>query len=125
MELFLPADAPPDSVASQEPRSNEAANVASNSSRIHAACHGSSFLPPRVRHSSDMSAIPKKRSGAPSQLVPSARYKRLLHRTIHHARRDRMTARKLEIRGNLQTAYADVFTPEALNALEALAGFDA
>ena len=30
----------------------------------------------------------------------------------------------LEIRGNLATAYPDVFTPEALAALEALAGFD-
>src|SRR5262245_11538190 len=36
-----------------------------------------------------------------------------------------MTSRKLEIRGNLETAYADVFTPEAVAALEALAGFDA
>lgn len=32
--------------------------------------------------------------------------------------------KKLEIRGNLQTAYADVFTPEAVAALEALAGLD-
>src|SRR5947209_12918251 len=36
-----------------------------------------------------------------------------------------MTARKLEIRGNLESAYADVFTPEAVAALEALAGLDA
>src|SRR3989440_7672394 len=36
-----------------------------------------------------------------------------------------MAARKLEIRGNLENAYADVFTPEAVAALEALAGFDA
>jgi malate synthase len=36
-----------------------------------------------------------------------------------------MAARKLEIRGNLESAYADVFTPEAVAALEALAGFDA
>src|SRR5215213_8836268 len=36
-----------------------------------------------------------------------------------------MAARRLEIRGNLETAYADVFTPEAVAALEALAGLDA
>src|SRR5229473_2415180 len=36
-----------------------------------------------------------------------------------------MAARKLEIRGNLENAYADVFTPEAVTALEALAGLDA
>src|SRR5262249_13672312 len=36
-----------------------------------------------------------------------------------------MAARELEIRGNLESAYADVFTPEAVTALEALAGFDA
>jgi malate synthase len=36
-----------------------------------------------------------------------------------------MTARALEIRGNLENAYADVFTPEAVAALEALAGLDA
>src|SRR5947209_5948497 len=36
-----------------------------------------------------------------------------------------MAARKLEIRGNLETVYADVFTPEAVAALEALAGLDA
>jgi malate synthase len=36
-----------------------------------------------------------------------------------------MTARMLEIRGNLENAYADVFTPEAVAALEALAGLDA
>src|SRR5919201_2998597 len=35
-----------------------------------------------------------------------------------------MTAR-LEIRGNLADTYADVFTPEAVAALEALAGLDA
>ncbi|OFW30654.1 MAG: malate synthase [Acidobacteria bacterium RIFCSPLOWO2_02_FULL_65_29] len=32
---------------------------------------------------------------------------------------------RLEIRGNLRTAYADVYTPQAVSALEALAGFDA
>jgi malate synthase len=36
-----------------------------------------------------------------------------------------MATRKLEIRGNLENAYADVFTPEAVAALEALAGLDA
>src|SRR5437667_8189266 len=36
-----------------------------------------------------------------------------------------MSARKLEIRGNLETAYPDVFTPDAVAALEALAGLDA
>src|SRR5436309_777597 len=36
-----------------------------------------------------------------------------------------MAARKMEIRGNLANAYADVFTPEAVAALEALAGLDA
>src|SRR5262249_22932778 len=36
-----------------------------------------------------------------------------------------MAARKLEIRRNLESAYADVFTPEAVAALEALAGLDA
>ena len=36
-----------------------------------------------------------------------------------------MAARQLEIRGNLEHSYADVFTPEAVSALEALAGFDA
>src|SRR5215472_2097774 len=36
-----------------------------------------------------------------------------------------MAARKLEIRRNLESAYADVFTPQAVAALEALAGFDA
>src|SRR6266404_3400499 len=36
-----------------------------------------------------------------------------------------MAARKLEIRGNLENAYADVFTPEAVAALEALADLDA
>ena len=36
-----------------------------------------------------------------------------------------MAARKLEIRGNLENAYADVFTPEVVAALEALAGLDA
>src|SRR6185437_13764746 len=36
-----------------------------------------------------------------------------------------MAARKLAIRGNLENAYADVFTPEAVAALEALAGLDA
>src|SRR5262245_14149046 len=35
-----------------------------------------------------------------------------------------MAARKLEIRGNLANAYADVFTPEAVAALEALARLD-
>jgi malate synthase len=36
-----------------------------------------------------------------------------------------MARRKLEIRGNLENAYADVITPEAVAALEALAGLDA
>src|SRR5437870_1661487 len=36
-----------------------------------------------------------------------------------------MAARMLEIRANLENAYADVFTPEAVAALEALAGLDA
>ncbi len=36
-----------------------------------------------------------------------------------------MAARKLEIRGSLQNDYADVYTPEAVAALEALAAFDA
>src|SRR5258708_2705394 len=36
-----------------------------------------------------------------------------------------MAERKLEIRCNLENAYADVFTPEAVAALEALAGLDA
>src|SRR5437763_7994530 len=36
-----------------------------------------------------------------------------------------MATRKLEIRGNLENAYADVFTPEAVAALEAVAGLDA
>src|SRR5256885_11595541 len=36
-----------------------------------------------------------------------------------------MAARNLEIRGNLESAYADVFTAEAVAALEALAGLDA
>jgi malate synthase len=36
-----------------------------------------------------------------------------------------MSARKLEIRDNLESAYPDVFTPEAIAALEALAGLDA
>src|SRR5947199_2159705 len=36
-----------------------------------------------------------------------------------------MPSRKLEIRANLENAYADVFTPEAMAALEALAGLDA
>src|SRR5262249_40569739 len=35
-----------------------------------------------------------------------------------------MAARKLEIRGNLENTYADVFTPEAVAALEALVGLD-
>jgi malate synthase len=36
-----------------------------------------------------------------------------------------MAAQKLEIRGNLEHTYADVFTHEAVAALEALAGLDA
>src|SRR5438093_3410013 len=36
-----------------------------------------------------------------------------------------MSARKLEIRGNLESAYADVFSPQAVAALEALADLDA
>jgi malate synthase len=35
-----------------------------------------------------------------------------------------MSARKLEIRSNLESVYPDVFTPEAIAALEALAGLD-
>jgi malate synthase len=35
-----------------------------------------------------------------------------------------MSTRQLEIRGNLETDYADVFTPEAVAALEALASLD-
>jgi malate synthase len=36
-----------------------------------------------------------------------------------------MSARKLEIRSNLESVYPDVYTPEAIAALEALAGLDA
>ena len=36
-----------------------------------------------------------------------------------------MAARNLEFRGNLESAYADAYTPEAIAALEALAGLDA
>src|ERR1043166_6097656 len=36
-----------------------------------------------------------------------------------------MAARRVEIQGNLESAYADVFTPEAVAALEALSGLDA
>src|ERR1700676_5100348 len=36
-----------------------------------------------------------------------------------------MAARKLEIRANLESAYTDIYTPEAVAALEALAGLDA
>src|SRR5947208_14886768 len=36
-----------------------------------------------------------------------------------------MAARTLEIRGNLESAYADVYTAEAIAALEALAPLDA
>ncbi len=36
-----------------------------------------------------------------------------------------MAARTLEIQGNLRSTYADVFTPEVVAALEALAGLDA
>src|SRR5436190_17926433 len=36
-----------------------------------------------------------------------------------------MAPRKLEIRDKLESAYADVFSPEAVAALEALAGLDA
>src|SRR5262245_13171558 len=36
-----------------------------------------------------------------------------------------MAARSLEIRGNLAQTYSDVFTPEAVAALDALAGLDA
>src|SRR5436190_13354152 len=36
-----------------------------------------------------------------------------------------MAARKVEIRGNLENAYADVYTPQVIAALEALAGLDA
>src|SRR5262249_3082461 len=41
------------------------------------------------------------------------------------AKRYFMAARTLEIRGNLEQAYADVFTPQAMAALEALAALDA
>src|SRR5262245_8304466 len=36
-----------------------------------------------------------------------------------------MPARRLEIRGNLEQAYADIFTPEAVVALEAMVDLDA
>ena len=36
-----------------------------------------------------------------------------------------MSSRRLQIRGNLEDAYRDVLTKEALGALEALAGLDA
>src|SRR4051794_35274300 len=36
-----------------------------------------------------------------------------------------MDSRRLEIRGNLRRTYADVYTPEALTAVEALAALDA
>ena len=36
-----------------------------------------------------------------------------------------MDSRRLEIRGNLRSTYADVYTPEALAAVEALATLDA
>ena len=36
-----------------------------------------------------------------------------------------MSTRRLQVRGNLESVYTDVFTPEAIAALEALAGFDA
>src|SRR5262245_9962644 len=36
-----------------------------------------------------------------------------------------MSARKLEIRGNLESSYPDVFSPDAISALEALASLDA
>src|SRR5262245_9131199 len=36
-----------------------------------------------------------------------------------------MAAQQLEIRGNIRSTYADVFTPQAVAALEALAGLDA
>src|SRR6476646_9592678 len=36
-----------------------------------------------------------------------------------------MAVRSLEIRGNLEKTYADVYTPEAVAALEAVAGLDA
>jgi malate synthase len=36
-----------------------------------------------------------------------------------------MSSRTLEIRGNLEESYQDLFTPEAVRALEALAGLDA
>jgi malate synthase len=36
-----------------------------------------------------------------------------------------MAVRKLELRDNLEHVYADIFTPEAMSALEALAGLDA
>jgi len=36
-----------------------------------------------------------------------------------------MSARGLQVRGNLENEYKDVLTPEAVEALEALAGLDA
>src|SRR5262245_65826147 len=36
-----------------------------------------------------------------------------------------MAARKLEFQGNLEKDYADVYTPEAMAALDALASLDA
>src|SRR5689334_10810621 len=42
----------------------------------------------------------------------------------HTAEMQYMASRKFEIRGNLDSAYADVFTSEALAALDALAGLD-
>src|SRR4026207_121616 len=36
-----------------------------------------------------------------------------------------MGSRRLEVRGNLRSEYADVYTPEALDALDALAPLDA
>jgi malate synthase len=42
-----------------------------------------------------------------------------------NAKRQLMARRTLEIRGSLENTYADVYTPEAVAALEALAGLDA
>src|SRR5437867_12881958 len=44
---------------------------------------------------------------------------------IHFIKGGFMGTGSLEIRGNLENEYPDVFTPEALAALEALAKFDA
>ncbi|HVH26044.1 MAG TPA: hypothetical protein VM818_04770 [Vicinamibacterales bacterium] len=55
---------------------------------------------------------------------------RVKYRTVGHSsylkqRGLKMSSRTLEIRGNLEKTYEDLFTPEAVAALEALAGLDA